>query len=242
MTRSLKASFPVSAVRLFIEWDWHGADEAFLRAIAINPRSAVTHLYRAVGLAWLGRHDEALRAAALACELEPDSMLINHIAASVQYWLRHYDLARASMNRSLALDPDASFPHWTISPFLSEVGQHELAIEGIEQAAAAAKRPGFLVSRLGRAYARGGRPDDAELVVNELLHRRHTEYVAPLHIADIYAALDRRDEAFDWFDRSYQDRNGFLPAMVAEPFYDPLRSEPRFAELLARMNLKNMRI
>jgi hypothetical protein len=74
-------------------------------------------------------------------------------------------------------------------------------------------------------------------VLNELLIRRHTEYVAPLHLADIYAALGRGDQAFEWFERSHDDRNGYLPPLAVDPFYDPFRGDPRFQALLARMHL-----
>ena len=68
---------------------------------------------------------------------------------------------------------------------------------------------------------------------------RHTEYVAPLHIADVYAGLDDHDRALDWLEASFEDRNSYLPSIALEPFYDPLRDEPRFKALVARMRLNN---
>jgi tetratricopeptide (TPR) repeat protein len=93
------------------------------------------------------------------------------------------------------------------------------------------------LAALGRAYARVDRAPEAKQLLDELLRRRKHEYVAPLYLGELYAALGDRPQACDWLERAYEERNGYLPSTLIAPHHDVMREEPRFAALLRRMNL-----
>lgn len=207
------------------------------RALELNPQLAITHVYLAVLFTYLRRDEEAVREALRAAELEPDSTLISYISGNVFYWLRRHEEARARLDRALELDPAAAFVHWARCEVVGEQGDADLAIAGVESGVAVANRPAYLVSALARAYARAGRRSDAQMLVNELLDRREREYIGPLFLGEMYAALVESSHACDWLERSYEDRNGFLPVMGRAPYFDCLREEPRFKALMRRLSL-----
>jgi eukaryotic-like serine/threonine-protein kinase len=231
-----EAHHAMGALHLWNDWDWTAADASLRRAAELNPRLAISISSRAAMLAWLRRGDEAIREARRGMELEPDSALIAFIAGNVFFWLGRLDAALDMLNRAAELDPAAGFVHWDRTPVLSELGDHARAIAGVESGLAAG-RPAFLVAALGRAYTRAGRTDDAQQLLDELLRRRKQEYVAPLYVGDLYAALGDRQQACDWLERAYEDRNGYLPSLLITPAYDALRDEPRFTTLVRRLRL-----
>jgi eukaryotic-like serine/threonine-protein kinase len=231
-----EAHHAMGALHLWNDWDWTAADASLRRAAELNPRLAISISSRAAMLAWLRRGDEAIREARRGMNLEPDSALIAFIAGNVFFWLGRLDAALDLLNRAAELDPAAGFVHWDRTPVLSELGDHARAIAGVESALAPG-RPAFLVAALGRAYARAGRTNDAQQLLDELLRRRKQEYVAPLYVGDLYAALGDRQQACDWLERAYEDRNGYLPSLLITPAYDALRDEPRFNTLVRRLRL-----
>jgi tetratricopeptide (TPR) repeat protein len=232
-----EAHYAVGAIRLWTEWNWNGADASLRRAAELNPRLAISISSRAALLAWLGQGDDAIREARRGMDLEPDSALITMIAGNVHTWLRRFSNALELLNRAVELDPTAGFIHWWRTPLLSRQGDHAQAIAATEGALAAGSRPAFLLAALGRAYACADRADDAQQLLDELLRRRKQEYVAPLYIGDLYAAIGDRERACDWFERAYEDRNGYLPPLLSTPTYDVLRGEPRFDALVRRLRL-----
>jgi predicted Zn-dependent protease len=95
----------------------------------------------------------------------------------------------------------------------------------------------MLLAALGRAYVRAGKPQAAQQLLDEMMRRRKQEYVAPLYLGELYAALGERSTACDWLERAYDERNGYMPSSVISERYDFMRDEPRFATLVKRMNL-----
>jgi TolB-like protein len=232
-----EAHHAMGALRLWIEWDWAGGDAGLSRALELNPRLAISHSYRAALLAWRRQRDDAIREARVGMELEPDSAVMAYIAGNVFYWLRQFDASLEIENQALTIDPTAVFVHWIRTPLLAELGDHARAIASIEGVLAGGGRPAFLLAALGRAYARVDRAPEAKQLLDELLRRRKHEYVAPLYLGELYAALGDRPQACDWLERAYEERNGYLPSTLIAPHHDVMREEPRVAALLRRMNL-----
>ena len=97
----------------------------------------------------------------------------------------------------------------------------------------------LLVSALGVSYACGGRYAEAEELIEELKNRSERDYIAPHHSAEIYLALNRTNEAFEWFERAVEEHNPLVMGMAVAQHYDPLRNKPRFRALLKKINLPN---
>jgi pentatricopeptide repeat protein len=127
------------------------------------------------------------------------------------------------------------FAHWFRPAVLAAQGQIDEGIKPVEDALRLSARPGFLVASLAGGYAAAGRTDEARTLLDELLRRRQSEYIAPLHIADVYVALGDFTRACDFLEQALHDRNAALVWVPSTPFYDVIRGEPRFAAVMARI-------
>ncbi|MBI2956924.1 MAG: tetratricopeptide repeat protein [Acidobacteria bacterium] len=218
------------------EWDWEGAERAFRRALELNPNYATAHQWYAEYLAYVGRHEEAIAEIKRAQELDPLSLIINTQVGWTHYLARQYDEAEEATRKPLEMDP--SFPQAHLI-----LGQIYLATGRLEEAAAPFHRalelgptsPVFRAS-LAEGYARTGKREEARRILEQLEKESKERYVPAGAIALIYAELDEKDHAFHWLEKSLQQRDSFATEMKVEPRFDVLRSDPRFQDLLRRMN------
>jgi predicted Zn-dependent protease len=109
------------------------------------------------------------------------------------------------------------------------------AVATLEKAMTLAGRRPDLVADLARAYALSGRKDKAETLLQELQERATSEYILPTFFAEVYASLGNTDEAFRWLEKGYQERVWYMWFIRIWPPWDPLRSDPRFDDLVQRM-------
>ena len=116
-------------------------------------------------------------------------------------------------------------------------GLHKEAISATTRAVVVASHHPLLVSALGAACARGGRTAEAEDLIEELQSRATREYIGPYYIGEIYLALDRIDQACEWFEQAAEEVNPLFMGAAVAPHYDSLHNEPRFRAILTRMNL-----
>jgi tetratricopeptide (TPR) repeat protein len=118
---------------------------------------------------------------------------------------------------------------------LAALGHIDEAIKPVEDALRLSARPGFLVASLAGGYALVGRTDGAKTLLDELLRRRQSEYIAPIQIADVHVALGDFPRACDFMEQALHDRNAALAWVPSTPFYDVIRDEPRFAAVMAQI-------
>jgi serine/threonine protein kinase/tetratricopeptide (TPR) repeat protein len=233
-----EAHASLGAVKHFLEWDWVGAAKCYSRALELDSRLAYVHIWHATVLVVsTPRRDEAIAEFATAMKLEPDSAVMAYTAAINHYWARDPDTAAELIERALELEPNGYFAHWVRGRIYSVKGLHEEAISATMRAVQVANHNPMLVSALGVSYACGGRYAEAEELINELKNRSEREYIAPHHIAEIYLALNRTNEALEWFERAVEEHNPLVMGMAVAQHYDPLRNEPRFRALLRKINL-----
>jgi len=223
-------------VHFYFNWDWQKAEEDFKRAISLNSSYAYAHQFYAWFLAAMGRTEEAHASIRRALELDPLSILAYMTAADVFYLSRQYDGAITQLREGLDLfanDPQA----------LSRLGrnyeQKGMYTEAIGEAKrAVALSPDFIEHywMLGHAYAAAGKSEEARKVLDDLHALAKKQYVLPFGFAVIHIGLGENDEALEWLEKAYQDRNGWMVYLKVSPWLDPLRSDPRFQDLLRRMN------
>jgi serine/threonine protein kinase/TolB-like protein/Tfp pilus assembly protein PilF len=216
------------------DWDWPGAEEEFRRAIELEPNSSESHMSYGFFLAWMGRHDEALAHTQRAEELNPVWPPASQMVAAVLGFARRYDEAIAQAERTIELDPDYGLAYVRLAAAYGSKGRHDLAVPAWEKAAAliGGRRKG----PLGRAYAEAGRREDALRLLRESLQEEKKSYVPPTAIANLYVGLGQRDDAIEWLERGYEGRDGNMVTLKEAPVWDPLRSDPRFQDLVRRMN------
>ena len=232
-----EAHHSVGAAAQWIRNDYAAAEAGYQRALALNPKLAMSQAY--LGLLWacIGRPDDAVRAADAAVVLEPDSAVIAYIAGGVAYWGRDFERADRYTRLSLEFEREAAFPHWVRALFQAASGRIDEAVITAERGMSVGDRQPVLVSTLGFVYARAGRTADAERVLQELLTRSHTEYIAPCWVADVLVGMNRADEAIEWLDLGISDGNAFLTRLGCAPEYDAIRTHPGVPALLTRLNL-----
>ncbi len=234
-----EAHASLAFITLLHDWDWAGAERHFKRGIELNPNYAMAHHWYAVYLAHMGRHEEAMREAKRAQELDPLSLIVNMTPAVTLYLARRYDQAIEEVRK--VLDMEANFPpaHNLLGLAYEQKGKYEEAIlehqKVIDLSAGSAEAEVAVKAMIGHAYAVWGKRGEAVKILNELLELRD---VTPYSIAEIYVGLGEKDQAFEWLEKAYQKRNFQMVGLKVNPNFDSLRSDPRFTELLRRMNLE----
>jgi len=217
-------------------WDWAGAEQEFKLAIELNPNYANAHSFYASFLISRGRVEEAIAEATRAQELDPFSLSISTHRAFVLENARRYDEAIEQFRRVIAMDPNNYQAHWFLSHTYAAAGRFDEAIAASEKAVAISRTPGAL-GFLGMHYGLAGRKAEANKILNELLELNRRRYVTPPALANVYIGLGDKDQAFFWLEKAYQERSNYMVYLKVFPADDPLRSDPRFDDLLRRIGL-----
>jgi tetratricopeptide (TPR) repeat protein len=169
-----------------------------------------------------------------ARELDPLSVIINMNLAWVFYFNRQYDEAIAQGQKTLELDPNYYATHWIVGQGYRQKGMHEEAIAEFQKSVNLSGGHPIYRAALGHAYAVAGRRDDAVKIINELKDLSTRTYFPPYFIALIYVGLGDADQAFGWLKQAFTERSPGITFLRAEPMFDPIRSDPRFRDLLRR--------
>ena len=226
-------------IKTFNDWDWSGGEAEFQRAIALNPNNAPTRHWHAFSLAAMGRSEEAISEERRALELDPLSLITNRILGLELYLGRHYDQTIEQEQRTLALEPTFALANMNLCEALLQKRMYKEAIAACEQELAISPTSPFASAVLGYAYAVAGRKADARKMLDQLLALSEKRYVPAVSIVVIYVGLGDKDKAFEWLERAFKERSvgSTFVVLKVDPIWDPLRSDPRFADLLRRMNL-----
>jgi DNA-binding winged helix-turn-helix (wHTH) protein/TolB-like protein/Tfp pilus assembly protein PilF len=222
------------------EWDWEGAEAEFKRALEINPNYATAHHWYAYYLAAMGRSEDAINEIKRARELDPLSIIINTDVGEILYYARRYDEAIAVYRISLEMDPNFGVAHYLLAYAYEQKGMYDEAIREFQKALPT-HAPGakHLRGWLGRCYALKGMRDEAGKILNELKALPRRAPGLPLQMTSIHAALGDKDQAFEWLERAYEEHDYDMIQITMDPRHDSLRSDPRFQDLLRRMNLRS---
>jgi eukaryotic-like serine/threonine-protein kinase len=230
-----EAHTSLAAVKGHQDWDWSGGERESQRAIALDPDCARAHLWYGWTLVMTGRFEEGIPEVKRALELDPLSLNINWLLGVVCYLARQYDQAIEQYRKTLELDPNFSLAHSFLGVAYVHKSQYKEGIVELEKAVAISPMNVSLTC-LGYGYAAAGRTAEAQKVLKQLNEFSKVKYVPAFHRAAIYAGLAEKDKAFEWLENAYEEH--FIIGIKVHPVFDPLRSDPRFANLLRRMNLQ----
>jgi len=220
------------------EWNWLEAERQFKRALELNPNSAEAHLFYAHLLSNTGRHAEALAEAKLARELNP---LFPFAGALEGQFLLHAgqpDEALARLRKTSELEPRFWMPYLFASSVYIEKGMYAEAVAEARRARELSPVLTIAAAYGGYALAKAGRFDEAKAALDELLKLSNERFVPASHIAMIYNGLGDHDNALIWLERGFEQRDPKMTFLKVEPKWNNLRGEPRFIELIKRMNLE----
>ncbi|PWT88215.1 MAG: hypothetical protein C5B55_13490 [Blastocatellia bacterium] len=219
------------------DWNWAESESHFKKALELDPNISYTHVAYVSYLASMGKADAALAEMERAVELEPLSMINNAVLTSASIYARKYDKALAQGRNVFDLDP--TFPlarHWLGMALIAN-GKYDEAITVARQVSPDSPFGWVFVNVIAQAYAKQGKRTEAEQQISLLRELAKTRYVRSYYLASIYATLGDKDKAFAELERSFDERDCYLGRMSVDPFMDPLRDDPRFKNLLKRMNL-----
>ena len=223
-------------VFLFYDFDFARSIREFQRAIELKPNYASAHQWYGNDLLVpLGRFDEAIAEVKRALELDPLSLIINEDLGNTYYSARRYDEAIEQLTKTLELDSSFYYAHWSLGVAFEAKGTLDAAIEEYQKARALNDDP-FVLALLGHAYASSGNEAEALKILDQLKELSKQRYVTAYNFAIVYLGLGDKEEALRWLQKSYQDRAGYdIATIKVDPFLDPLRGDPRFEELVAKV-------
>jgi TolB-like protein/DNA-binding winged helix-turn-helix (wHTH) protein/Flp pilus assembly protein TadD len=234
-----EAHVSLGRVLAVYDWDWKSAEKEYKRAIELNPRYGTAHQWYGGYLAVMGRSDEAIAERKLAQELEPVSLTINFELGLAFYHARAYDQAIEQFQKTLELDQNFPAVLNLLPAVYEEKGMYSQAIAQFKKSIPLMAPGESILSKagLGHVYGVTGKKSDARTMLDELTRLSAQEYVPGTSIALIYAGLGEKDQAFAWLDKAYEQRAFQLQWIQLDPRWDNLRSDPRFQDLLRRINL-----
>ncbi len=217
-------------------WNWLEAEKHFQRAQRLNPNSAPTHQWYAEFLADMGRFAEAIAAAKRARALDPLSAPSNATVGRVLYTARQYDQALEELQKTLDMFPEFGYTYIFLSLVYNQKEMYEEAFEVAQRGRNIMGDSPEPVALQGYALARAGKRREAFKLLGELQARSQQQYVPPFLFTILYEALGDQQRAIESLEEAFEDRSWFLRMLKVEPVLDPLRSDPRFQDLLRRMN------
>jgi len=228
----------LATVKADYDWDWTGAEREFRRAIELNPGYATAHQWYGELLSALGRYEEALAELKRAQQLDPLSLIINAVSGRILLYAGRDDLAIEHLRKTLEMDPNFAFVHYILGQAYLRKGAFAEAIAEFQKAATLSPNIYQYKAGLGQAYARAGKSTEARKLLSELEEQSKQRYVSGCEFAAIYAGLGERDQAFAFLEKAYGQRDEKLFGWgKSHPLLDPLRSDPRFTDLLRRIGL-----
>lgn len=234
MTRALELDDTLSEAHTtlgminMMDWDFKGAEEAFQRAIKLNANYATAHHWYSYVLSGIGRHEEAIKEAKVAQELDPLSHSMIRGLGYVYLSARQYEQAIKELKKALEFNPESLVGYlWLLFAYQ----QKEMYRESIGVLTEFAALIGFGDQRalIEQTYAESGYGAALRQVIPIIPD--------PYHKATLFAFLGEKEQAFEWLEKAYEERSTVIGALKVDPMLDSIRSDPRFKALLKRMNL-----
>ncbi len=219
------------------DWDFALAESSYRRALELNPNYATAHQWYAKLLVALERFDEAIAEMKLAQELDPLSLMVNTAAGGPYLYSGQYELAIEQFRKVLDLDPNFVPALYSIGLAYTWKGMFDEAIAMNQKVLSLSGEHPFALAGLAATCAAAGRRAEAVEMVNRLLEISRRQHILTYGLATVYASLGEADEAFKWLELSYQERDGHLIDLNIEPFFESLRADARFTDLLMRVGL-----
>lgn len=232
-----EAHTTLAIISTWNDYDWTTAEQEFKRALELNSNYAPAHHWYGFYLLIRGRFDESIAEAKTAIALDPVSTESNSALGTYLFYAGRYEEALTQLRATADLDPDNWFTHLYLARALEKTGNLPAAIAELEKAKAMEGAASEVWAALGYAYAVAGQTNVARKIISELRQRSKQTYVPAYNFATIYAALGENDQAFAYLESEYAEGAYYLDYLKLDPELANLRDDPRFAQLVKRMNL-----
>ena len=220
-------------------WDWSGAEKEFKRALELDRNCEDARIPYGAYLLDVGRADQAIEYQKRVQELDPLAPDNLGLLGFAYLGARQYDRAMEVFQKVIAKNPNRAHPHFFLGELYVYTGKYEDGIAELQKAVAIDNAPERWDRdpTLAYAYAVAGKRDEAMKLLDEQKDLAKKRYISPLNFAIIYTGLGDKDRAFEWLEKAYEDRTQAMDHIKMRPMFDSLRADPRFTDLLRRMNL-----
>jgi TolB-like protein/lipoprotein NlpI len=232
-----EAHVPLGYSELVYEWNLPEAQKEFDKALRLRPGYATAHQFYGYYLTAMGKLDDAIVERKKAVDLDPISPLLNSALAEAYYHARRFDVTIDESHKALELDPGYAIALVNIGRAYEQMGMHQQARNAFQTILAFAPNSPAILALMGHEYGVSGDMAHAHQILARLTELSSKKYVPAVYFALVYIGLGRKDDAFRWLDKAYDERCEYLVYLSSEPLADPLRGDPRFSSLLNRIGL-----
>ncbi|HEX9120094.1 MAG TPA: winged helix-turn-helix domain-containing protein [Terriglobales bacterium] len=222
----------------FDYYDWAEMQKDLAHARELNPSSRLVRLRYAIVLMILGRIEDAAAELERALESDPLALDVRFWFATMLYLGRQYDRALEQCLRLVELEPDRFLPYYALGHIYMAMQRFDESAAALRNAVEASRELPLVLGLLGLSLGLGGCTAEARTVLDRLRALASKRYVPPTCFAWTHLGLGEIDEAFVWMDRAIDAPDRMIKPIKTYPFLDPLRTDPRFAALLRKMNLE----
>jgi tetratricopeptide (TPR) repeat protein len=229
--------YTLAVIRSWTDYEWAAGEKAFQRTLALNPNHAEAHAYYSQLLYVLKRPKEAMPHIERALELDPFNTLLRALYGMDLNYVHRSDEAIEMLRNTLRTASD-------VHPIVLSTLRTSYELEGMYEEALemwkefyAGRNDHEGLEALERGYGEAGYHGAMLRMAEMMVERSKKAYVTPWQIATLYTRAGKNSEAIDWFEMAYEQHDTNMPALSMDPLFDGLRSEPRFKDLLSRMNL-----
>jgi serine/threonine protein kinase/Flp pilus assembly protein TadD len=221
------------------DWNWSEAEKEFKLSIELNPDYATAHQWYAIHyLTAKRRWEEALQEMKTALELEPTSLVMNSFMGATLHYAGRTDEAIDQLRKTIELDPNFAVAHWYLGLAYEQKKMFGEAVAEFQQAVTLSGGSPLMKAALAHAYAKTNRKAEAIAILNELQELSKSSYLSSYEVAAVYVALGDNEQAFQFLERAYEEHCFHLVFLNVWPQFVPIRSDPRFRDLLRRIGLQ----
>jgi serine/threonine protein kinase/tetratricopeptide (TPR) repeat protein len=219
------------------DWDWSGAEKEYKRALELNPGYEIAHAWYSNLLLELGRLPEALGEARIAQQLDPLSSFTNDNLAAILYYAGQYDQAIEQCQKTLEIDPASHQAHRHLGQVYIQKRLYPEAVSELKKAVELSTGSTEALVELGYVWGISGKKEEARHILLELKDPSQHRYVSSYHLAIVYIGLGERDLALQSLRKAVEDRSPGVVHLKVSPFFQELRSDRRFQDLLVYTGL-----
>jgi len=232
-----EAHVSLGYVSFTYDGDWSAAGKYFEQALALNPIYSGAHTFYAFYLSSLGRSEEALAVAKRALDLDPASPAVSHSLAVQLYLARRFDQAIEQAHNTLEMDANFAISYQLLGEVHVSKGLYREGLLALEKFSALSRTSAISLALVGYSHARLGERSAALRIIEELTSASKHSFIPAFLYALVYAGLEDKDQAFGWLEKAYEERFNRLAYLKQDALWDPLRSDPRFIDMLRRLGI-----
>lgn len=232
-----EAHVSLGYVSFTYDGDWSAAGKHFEQALALNPIYSGAHTFYAFYLSSLGRSEEALAVAKRALDLDPASPAVSHSLAVQLYLARRFDQAIEQAHNTLEMDSNFAISYQLLGEVHVSKGLYREGLLALEKFSALSRTSAISRALVGYSHARLGERSAALRIIEELTSASKHSFIPAFLYALVYAGLEDKDQAFGWLEKAYEERFNRLAYLKQDALWDPLRSDPRFIDMLRRLGI-----